>query len=185
VAERALYFWNNEYFCNLVSDNVETILPIMFAPLYENSKGHWNRWVKSSQKLLTLLTWNRTIHGMVYNAMKLFMEINPQLFDECSHEYNELQNTAEKREEAREAKWAKLTEQADKMKAGLAKKPTTPAISEEPETDAAQDNQERLDALKLHDESSSTKPSSVGPSCLLPKACEQIQPHLVLYPFTG
>ena len=45
VAERALYFWNNEYFCNLVSDNVETILPIMFAPLYENSKGHWNRYV--------------------------------------------------------------------------------------------------------------------------------------------
>jgi hypothetical protein len=44
VAERALYFWNNEYFCNLVSDNVETIMPIMFAPLYENSKGHWNRY---------------------------------------------------------------------------------------------------------------------------------------------
>lgn len=44
VAERALYFWNNEYFCNLVSDNVEVILPIMFAPLYENSKGHWNRY---------------------------------------------------------------------------------------------------------------------------------------------
>ena len=43
VAERALYFWNNEYFCNLVSDNVEVILPIMFAPLYENSKGHWNK----------------------------------------------------------------------------------------------------------------------------------------------
>jgi serine/threonine-protein phosphatase 2A regulatory subunit B' len=48
VAERALYFWNNEYFCNLVSDNVEIILPIMFAPLYENSKGHWNRHVPSS-----------------------------------------------------------------------------------------------------------------------------------------
>lgn len=44
VAERALYFWNNEYFCNLVSDNVDIILPIMFAPLYENSKGHWNRY---------------------------------------------------------------------------------------------------------------------------------------------
>jgi len=144
VAERALYFWNNEYFCNLVSDNVETILPIMFAPLYENSKGHWNR----------------TIHGMVYNAMKLFMEINPQLFDECSHDYNELQNTAGQREKAREAKWEKLTEQANRMKAGLAATPTTPAIKEEPESDPAQDNQERLDALKLHDESSSTKPSS-------------------------
>ena len=45
VAERALYFWNNEYFCNLISDNVQVILPIMFAPLYENSKGHWNRFV--------------------------------------------------------------------------------------------------------------------------------------------
>jgi serine/threonine-protein phosphatase 2A regulatory subunit B' len=50
VAERALYFWNNEYFCNLVSDNVEIILPIMFAPLYENSKGHWNRFVENTSR---------------------------------------------------------------------------------------------------------------------------------------
>ena len=32
---------------------------------------------------------------MVYNAMKLFMEINPQLFDDCSHDYTEHQNNAE------------------------------------------------------------------------------------------
>ncbi|EXJ91622.1 hypothetical protein A1O3_00172 [Capronia epimyces CBS 606.96] len=145
VAERALYFWNNEYFCNLVSDNVETILPIMFAPLYENSKGHWNR----------------TIHGMVYNAMKLFMEINPQLFDECSHDYNELQNNAPQREKEREAKWAKLTEQANKNRAKLSKPPSNPTIKEEPEIDATQDNQERLDALKLHDESTSSRPASI------------------------
>ena len=99
---------------------------------------------------------------MVYNAMKLFMEINPQLFDECSHDYNELQNTATQREKAREAKWTKLTEQADRMKQGLAKPPAAPSIKEVPETDAAQDNQERLDALKLHDESSASKASSVS-----------------------
>jgi serine/threonine-protein phosphatase 2A regulatory subunit B' len=99
---------------------------------------------------------------MVYNAMKLFMEINPQLFDECSHDYNELQNTAGQREKAREAKWAKLSEQANRMKQGLAKAPTAPSIKEEPETDAAQDNQERLDALRLHDESSTSTPSSVS-----------------------
>src|SRR5690242_7066931 len=77
VAERALYFWNNEYFCNLVSDNVEIILPIMFAPLYENSKGHWNRYVPLGFRshMTSSLTVCRTIHGMVYNAMKLFMEI--------------------------------------------------------------------------------------------------------------
>jgi len=58
VAERALYFWNNEYFCNLVSDNVDVILPIMFAPLYENSKGHWNRYALNppAPRMESLLT---------------------------------------------------------------------------------------------------------------------------------
>ncbi|KAL0640040.1 serine/threonine-protein phosphatase 2A 56 kDa regulatory subunit delta isoform [Maublancomyces gigas] len=96
VAERALYFWNNEYFCNLVSDNVEVILPIMFAPLYENSKGHWNR----------------TIHGMVYNAMKLFMEINPTLFDECTSAYAADQESAPQRLSERESVWKMLEDKA-------------------------------------------------------------------------
>ncbi|KAI0150290.1 phosphatase 2A regulatory B subunit-domain-containing protein [Xylariaceae sp. FL1272] len=127
VAERALYFWNNEYFCNLVSDNVEIILPIMFAPLYENSKGHWNR----------------TIHGMVYNAMKLFMEINPQLFDDCSHDYNEQQNNAPARQALRDRKWAAITDQASKKSNG----PAGTALSDS----VTDDNQKRLDSLKLQD----------------------------------
>lgn len=143
VAERALYFWNNEYFCNLVSDNVETILPIMFAPLYENSKGHWNR----------------TIHGMVYNAMKLFMEINPQLFDDCSHDYNEHQNNADKREQARKDKWTKLQTQADKMKQGL--RPVPVGTS-----DATQDTAQGLDALKINDESTMAQTAAVSFSSL-------------------
>lgn len=49
---------------------------------------------------------------MVYNAMKLFMEINPQLFDDCSLYYTEQQNNAEAREQARENKWRSLEEQA-------------------------------------------------------------------------
>ncbi|KAI0408053.1 protein phosphatase 2A regulatory B subunit [Xylaria palmicola] len=131
VAERALYFWNNEYFCNLVSDNVEIILPIMFAPLYENSKGHWNR----------------TIHGMVYNAMKLFMEINPQLFDDCSHDYNEQQNNAPARQALREKKWAAITEQANKRKANDS---SAAKANDEPDS-MTEDNQKRLDSLKLQD----------------------------------
>ncbi|KAI8958532.1 protein phosphatase 2A regulatory B subunit [Daldinia sp. FL1419] len=142
VAERALYFWNNEYFCNLVSDNVDIILPIMFAPLYENSKGHWNR----------------TIHGMVYNAMKLFMEINPQLFDDCSHEYTEQQNNAAAREALRERKWAAITEQANKRRANGASENGTPAAKPlnilprvEEADSVTEDNQKRLDSLKLQD----------------------------------
>ncbi|KAL1871050.1 hypothetical protein VTK73DRAFT_2285 [Phialemonium thermophilum] len=144
VAERALYFWNNEYFCNLVSDNVEIILPIMFAPLYENSKSHWNR----------------TIHGMVYNAMKLFMEINPQLFDDCSHEYEEQQKNASAREALRQRKWAAITEQANRRRAanGMTNTPSGPPNRTHPpplprldEVDGTEDNQKRLDSLKLQD----------------------------------
>ncbi|CAI9618003.1 unnamed protein product [Staurois parvus] len=54
VAERALYYWNNEYILSLMSDNAAQILPIMFPSLYRNSKNHWNK----------------TIHGLIYNALK-------------------------------------------------------------------------------------------------------------------
>ncbi|KAJ3044123.1 Serine/threonine-protein phosphatase 2A 56 kDa regulatory subunit gamma isoform [Rhizophlyctis rosea] len=43
VAERALYYWNNDYIINLIGDNAGVILPIMFSSLYRNSKTHWNR----------------------------------------------------------------------------------------------------------------------------------------------
>jgi len=143
VAERALYFWNNEYFCNLVSDNVDVILPIMFKPLYENSKGHWNR----------------TIHGMVYNAMKLFMEVNPQLFDDCSHEYTEQQNNLESEKATRKAKWDRLTALADSMKqnghaaAPAVRAPGTVTGGRTQTRDLdGDDSQQRMERLRLGDE---------------------------------
>ncbi|OJJ56659.1 hypothetical protein ASPSYDRAFT_1151509 [Aspergillus sydowii CBS 593.65] len=141
VAERALYFWNNEYFCNLVSDNVEVILPIMFPPLFENSKGHWNR----------------TIHSMVYNAMKMFMEINPQLFDECSHEYNERQNSADLREKARQSRWEKVAERAAARQNGAPLPPSTSTAEIPLQLDdidtLTQESQNRLHSLKLDEPS--------------------------------
>ena len=59
------------YIMSLISDNAATILPIMFPALYRNSKNHWNK----------------TIHGLIYNALKLFMEMNQKLFDECTQQY--------------------------------------------------------------------------------------------------
>ncbi|KAF2024536.1 protein phosphatase 2A regulatory B subunit [Setomelanomma holmii] len=141
VAERALYFWNNEYFCNLVSDNVEVILPIMFAPLYENSKGHWNR----------------TIHGMVYNAMKLFMEVNPQLFDDCSHDYAESQNNAGQRKQSRQDRWDKLAKLAEARQNGTIPNPalsTSAAASPMRLDDSDPLSQGRLENLRLQDDAS-------------------------------
>ncbi|KAF2177508.1 protein phosphatase 2A regulatory B subunit [Zopfia rhizophila CBS 207.26] len=148
VAERALYFWNNEYFCNLVSDNVEVILPIMFAPLYENSKGHWNR----------------TIHGMVYNAMKLFMEVNPQLFDDCSHDYAESQNNADQRQQSRQQRWDKLSELAKARQNGKGEPKAPPQASKvgspmriDDGDPLSQDSQRRLEALRLQDDGMSSR----------------------------
>uniref|UniRef100_A0A8C5HJ50 Serine/threonine protein phosphatase 2A regulatory subunit n=1 Tax=Gouania willdenowi TaxID=441366 RepID=A0A8C5HJ50_GOUWI len=88
VAERALYYWNNEYIMSLISDNAAKILPIMFPALYRNSKTHWNK----------------TIHGLIYNALKLFMEMNQKLFDDCTQQFRAEKTKWKEREEA----WQKI-----------------------------------------------------------------------------
>lgn len=71
VAERALYFWNNEYIMSLMEENNHIIMPIMFPALYRISKEHWNQ----------------TIVALVYNVLKTFMEMNSKLFDELTSSY--------------------------------------------------------------------------------------------------
>ncbi len=91
---------------------------------------------------------------MVYNAMKLFMEINPQLFDDCSHEYTEQQNSAAAREALRQRKWAAIQDQANRRRSVNGAAPPRMAAGTLPrvdEVDATEDNQKRLDSLKLQD----------------------------------
>ncbi|PRD27857.1 UNVERIFIED_CONTAM: Ppp2r5e [Trichonephila clavipes] len=71
VAERALYFWNNEYILSLIEENNQVIMPIMFPALYRISKEHWNQ----------------TIVALVYNVLKTFMEMNSKLFDDLTASY--------------------------------------------------------------------------------------------------
>ncbi|XP_072845027.2 serine/threonine-protein phosphatase 2A 56 kDa regulatory subunit delta isoform isoform X4 [Pogona vitticeps] len=96
VAERALYYWNNEYIMSLISDNAAKILPIMFPALYKNSKSHWNK----------------TIHGLIYNALKLFMEMNQKLFDDCTQQYKAEKQKGRFRLKEREEMWHKIEELA-------------------------------------------------------------------------
>ncbi|XP_056103160.1 protein phosphatase 2, regulatory subunit B', gamma b isoform X2 [Rhinichthys klamathensis goyatoka] len=92
VAERALYYWNNEYIMSLISDNAARILPIMFPSLYRNSKTHWNK----------------TIHGLIYNALKLFMEMNQKLFDDCTQQFRAEKNKEKAKWKEREEAWMKI-----------------------------------------------------------------------------
>ncbi|KRK02765.1 uncharacterized protein Dyak_GE25516, isoform G [Drosophila yakuba] len=92
VAERALYYWNNEYIMSLIADNSAMILPIMFPALNRNSKTHWNK----------------TIHGLIYNALKLFMEMDQRLFDECSKNYKQEKQMEREKLSQREELWQQV-----------------------------------------------------------------------------
>ncbi|XP_026551569.1 serine/threonine-protein phosphatase 2A 56 kDa regulatory subunit alpha isoform isoform X1 [Pseudonaja textilis] len=94
IAERALYFWNNEYILGLIEENVDTILPIMFGNLYKISKEHWNP----------------TILALVYNVLKTLMEMNGKLFDELTSTYKAERQREKKKELEREELWKKLEE---------------------------------------------------------------------------
>ncbi len=52
VAERALYYWSNDYVMSLISDNSQMLFPIILPALYKHSKAHWNKWVKDEACLV-------------------------------------------------------------------------------------------------------------------------------------
>uniref|UniRef100_A0A4W4G7P2 Serine/threonine protein phosphatase 2A regulatory subunit n=1 Tax=Electrophorus electricus TaxID=8005 RepID=A0A4W4G7P2_ELEEL len=92
VAERSLYFWNNEYILSLIEENIDKILPLMFGSLYRISKEHWNQ----------------TIVALVYNVLKTLMEMNGKLFDELTASYKADRQREKKKEQEREDLWEKL-----------------------------------------------------------------------------
>ncbi|VDM09038.1 unnamed protein product, partial [Wuchereria bancrofti] len=92
VAERALYFWNNEYILSLIEENSSQVMPIMFPALYRISKEHWNQ----------------TIVALVYNVLKTFMEMNGKLFDELTANYKLERQKEKRKEKEREDLWKRL-----------------------------------------------------------------------------
>uniref|UniRef100_A0A8K9XC87 Serine/threonine protein phosphatase 2A regulatory subunit n=1 Tax=Oncorhynchus mykiss TaxID=8022 RepID=A0A8K9XC87_ONCMY len=98
VAERALYFWNNEYILSLIEENSQVILPLVFTTLYRVSKEHWNQ----------------TIVSLIYNVLKTFMEMNSKLFDDLTASYKVDKQKELKRERERAELWRGLEEQKER-----------------------------------------------------------------------
>merc|ERR1719161_1520390 len=97
VAERTLFLWNNDYIVKLINQNRQALFPIVIGALYTNSKQHWNS----------------AVHGLTFNVLKLLMEADPQLFDECSAKHRQEAEEQEQKDEQRETKWARLQELHD------------------------------------------------------------------------
>lgn len=102
VAERALYYWNNDYLLSLIENNSVAILPIMFPALYRISKEHWNQ----------------TIVALVYNVLKTFMEMNSGLFDEISANYKTERQREKSKDRDREELWQRLEKLSVEAKSG-------------------------------------------------------------------
>jgi len=92
VAERTLFLWNNDYIVKLINQNRQALFPIVIGALYTNSKQHWNS----------------AVHGLTFNVLKLLMEADPQLFDECSAKHRQEAEEEEGKLEKRIQKWGIL-----------------------------------------------------------------------------
>ena len=97
VAERALFLWNNEYIVQLIAQNRQSVLPLVFEALYTNSRAHWNS----------------TVHGLTCNVVKLFMEMDAALFDQCSNDYRQKDEKRPAEEEKKAAEWRAIEATAE------------------------------------------------------------------------
>ncbi|KAM1411602.1 serine/threonine protein phosphatase 2A 59 kDa regulatory subunit B' gamma isoform-like [Malus sylvestris] len=96
VAERALFLWNNDHIRNLITQNRQVILPIIFPALEKNTRSHWNQAVQS----LTL------------NVKKIFSDVDQELFDECLVGFQEDESKEKETQEKRESTWKRLEDVA-------------------------------------------------------------------------
>ncbi|XP_059316382.1 serine/threonine protein phosphatase 2A 57 kDa regulatory subunit B' theta isoform-like [Lycium ferocissimum] len=98
VAERALFLWNNDHIENLIKQNRKVILPIIFPALERNARHHWNQ----------------AVHSLSLNIRKIFYDLDPELFKECLHKFQEDELKEDEIKSRREATWKRLEEVAAK-----------------------------------------------------------------------
>lgn len=125
VSEKVLSYWNNEYFLNLCIENAEVILPIIFPPLYELTSqlelDSSNSFLNSNGDPIVLSdpymlveqainsgSWNKAIHAMAFKALKIFLETNPALYENCNALYLSSRKETEQRRIQRNENWKNL-----------------------------------------------------------------------------
>ncbi|KAL6556582.1 hypothetical protein OROGR_005870 [Orobanche gracilis] len=89
VAERALFLWNNDRVVNLITQNREVILPIVFPSLEANAQNHWNQ----------------AVQNLTLNVRKMFTEMDGPLVSACIVGYQEEQERKKSEVEKRNEIW--------------------------------------------------------------------------------
>lgn len=142
VSEKVLCYFNNEFFVSLVTENAESILPIIFPALYDLAQPEMDLIEQQQQQqqangqsgdgssglgpdqdlgdydLDEANSWNRTISTLAYNALKIFTDTNPIVYDRCCILYEEQTKDEKSRKELREEHWKKLESYVEKLQLG-------------------------------------------------------------------
>mmetsp|Transcript_954 Transcript_954/g.1345 ORF Transcript_954/g.1345 Transcript_954/m.1345 type:complete len:471 (-) Transcript_954:211-1623(-) len=92
IAERALFFWHNEYISSLIADYRKEVLPIIFPALHVNSNNHWNQ----------------TVSTLTLNVLKIFVDLDSQLVEECSKLNEEQKAKNQAKQKRRQAAWGAM-----------------------------------------------------------------------------
>ncbi|XP_002127811.2 serine/threonine-protein phosphatase 2A 56 kDa regulatory subunit beta isoform [Ciona intestinalis] len=96
VAERALYFWDNEYIVSLIEVSAAQILPLVLSSLIGVSNHHWNK----------------TITSLAANILKNFMSGNQKFFTKMVMTMKSKKQSEKERAERSKELWRSLEEQA-------------------------------------------------------------------------
>lgn len=139
IAEKVLSYWNNEYFLNLCIENAEVILPIIFPSLYELTSQLELNLPNSSlnnngdpialsdpymlvEQAINSGSWNKAIHAMAFKALKIFLETNPVLYENCNALYLTSIQETEQKKIKRNQNWKTLEEYVSGLKINDSKK---------------------------------------------------------------
>ena len=77
---------------SLIAQHRDTILPILFESLERNIQGHWNQ----------------AINELTGNVRRMFIEMDPELFEECQTRYMDKEAILNEKLKQRELAWKKL-----------------------------------------------------------------------------
>lgn len=99
VAERAHLLWNNEHILNLITQNRQVILPLVFSALVHNSQNHWNQ----------------AVLNLTQNIRKMLSQMDEDLVLACQRRIEEEDSKSNDVAERRRITWERLEEAASNV----------------------------------------------------------------------
>lgn len=97
VAERALFYWNNEYMVSVMMHYREDVMEGVFGPLARNIASHWNA----------------NVHCLSCNVQGLLFEMDGGLFETSKARYEREAVEGRRREAERRVRWQKVCKMAE------------------------------------------------------------------------